>query len=472
MTKRFLGITVLPEFLQNEGIERVLDNLQRAGASAVSTSPYVMEPGEGDDSSREPPADGGKGSVRLLDRPLWGRRELMVRTAPSFTPDLRLYRNLAYQPPVPERLTREAGALVGQFIRAAKERGLKVYLQIMAAIPPGFRVQYGGPHREDMPRLPDGNFRGKGVDNNASLASSAIKAYAGALIKDLCRQYPEIDGFRIDWPEYPPYDLDSLFFDCSDHAFAAAARLGYDVSALRRDLAQTYRHVNGGLGSEDLKEMAECRPGALFAYLPGFSDMLSLKARLVGELLGAYKAALTEAGGQARELVPQSHPFPWSVLSGFDIGLASQHADQIGIKFYTMHWGMIVRNYVEALISRNPGLQDTELVLQAVLRNLELVDAAKQVRFTDIRYPEPDEAHWTGGPYAIERKLAEALRQSKRPIIALAHGYGPVSDVRERVVAAYRGCDRVWVNRYGYLSDEKLGVLGELVRDNAPVECK
>jgi hypothetical protein len=36
--------------------------------------------------------------VRLLDRPLWGKRELFVSTAPSYTPDLRLYRGLRYQP--------------------------------------------------------------------------------------------------------------------------------------------------------------------------------------------------------------------------------------------------------------------------------------------------------------------------------------------------------------------------------------
>ena len=37
-----LGITVMPEWIQSEGQEQVLDNLQRAGANAVATSPYVM----------------------------------------------------------------------------------------------------------------------------------------------------------------------------------------------------------------------------------------------------------------------------------------------------------------------------------------------------------------------------------------------------------------------------------------------
>src|SRR5687767_4595749 len=94
--RRFLGITVMPEYVQNEGIDAVLDNLVRAGATALATSPYVMAPANEQTGGREPPDDAGAGSVRLLDRPLWGRRELFVRTAPSFVPDKRLYQGLRY----------------------------------------------------------------------------------------------------------------------------------------------------------------------------------------------------------------------------------------------------------------------------------------------------------------------------------------------------------------------------------------
>jgi hypothetical protein len=53
-----LGVTVMPEWFQCEGIESVLDKLQSAGATALVTSPYLMRavaPGEG---AREPPPDG------------------------------------------------------------------------------------------------------------------------------------------------------------------------------------------------------------------------------------------------------------------------------------------------------------------------------------------------------------------------------------------------------------------------------
>ena len=87
MTDKTLGITVMPEWIQVEGIEPVLDRLQRAGVTAIATSPYVMAPAPDGQGGREPPADGGAGKVRLLDRPLFGRRELWVQTAPSFEAD-------------------------------------------------------------------------------------------------------------------------------------------------------------------------------------------------------------------------------------------------------------------------------------------------------------------------------------------------------------------------------------------------
>ena len=136
MHRRELGVTVLPEFFQVEGVEQVLDNLaRRAKVTAIATSPYVMRPVADGDGSREPPIDAGAGSVRILDRPLWGRRDLWVRTAPSFVPDLAFYDGLRYRPAEPDELTRREGARVGEAIRAAKSRGLALHLQIRAAIP-------------------------------------------------------------------------------------------------------------------------------------------------------------------------------------------------------------------------------------------------------------------------------------------------------------------------------------------------
>ena len=89
-----LGVTVMPEWIQSEGIDQVLDNLERAGVTAVATSPYVMAESDAENAGREPPIDAGAGKVRLLDRPLWGKRELRCTTAPGYEPDRLLYRGL------------------------------------------------------------------------------------------------------------------------------------------------------------------------------------------------------------------------------------------------------------------------------------------------------------------------------------------------------------------------------------------
>jgi hypothetical protein len=231
MPERLVGITVLPEFLQVEGVDAVLDNLvMKAGANAVTTSPYVMEVGDERTGVREPPDDAGAGAVRLLDRPLWGKRELFVRTAPSFVPQSQLYRGLRYQPAEPTELTRRDGHVVRDLIRAAQSRHLKVYLQIQAAIPPGYRVQFGGPT----------DTIGRAARRPVA-AQALIKRQPGqphiidytharfAFVPDLFRH----DGIRPDWPEYPPYLLDSAFLDFSEPAQQAAGRLGFDFERMR-----------------------------------------------------------------------------------------------------------------------------------------------------------------------------------------------------------------------------------------------
>ena len=97
------GVTVMPEYFQNEGVENVVARLAAAKVDMIATSPYVMEPADEKTGSREPPVDAGAGSVRLLDRTLWGKRELFVKTAPSFAPDKKLYEGLRYQPAAPNQ---------------------------------------------------------------------------------------------------------------------------------------------------------------------------------------------------------------------------------------------------------------------------------------------------------------------------------------------------------------------------------
>ncbi len=465
---RSVGVTVMPEYAQSEGVDAVLDNLQsRADVTGIATSPYVMEPADEATGGREPPIDAGAGGVRLLDRPLWGRRELFVRTAPSFEPDTSLYAGLRYQPAAPTELTAKAGAVVGDFIAAAKARGLTVHLQVQAAIPPGYRVQFGGPLPADQPRLPDGTIVEGRVDKNASLASPDIIAYGQALIRDLVRAYPEIDGIRLDWPEYPPYAFESLFFDGSPHAMDAAERHGFDANRIRHDMTALWRHVTGHLSDTDLRQFAgpdaAANMLALLRRHPGVWDMLQLKQRLVTDLLQAYRTALTEAGGPEKQLIPQAFPPPWHLVSGFSYAAAGPFADAIGVKLYTMHWPMMLRFYGDALRRHNPGVTGPAL-LSALTALLDITDGTDAPRtLADWTYPAPDEPHPVSAA-AQTRKITAACREAgETPIIPFTHAYGPAQDFANRVAAVFEaGGRRTVVNRYGYLSGKKLDLLGQV----------
>jgi hypothetical protein len=430
MTRRF-GITVMPEWVQCEGIERVLDNLQLAGANAVATSPYVMAPSESVDAGREPPIDAGAGSVRLLDRDLWGRRELRCVTAPSFVPDPTLYEGLRYQPAEASDLTRREGPVVAAFIAAAQARGLEVHLQVQAAIPPGYRVQFGGPVAEDQPLLPDGRHHEGRVDKNGSLAAPAIRAYLEALLADLVRNYPTVDAIRLDWPEYPPYTLESWLFDFSPHVLAAAAAEGHDVEALRAT-ARRYLVDPALILAEGLDPLA---------------PLGRLKADLVVALLAAAKKALPPG----MKLVAHAFPPPWNRLSGLDYARVGAIADDIAVKLYTMHWPMMLRGYLGRM-----GRLDAE----GAARIQALFDTG-DAPLEALRYPEPEERHPVSAA-AQARKIAEA-RSLAPSVHAAAHAYGPLDDVVERARIAWEAADRrLWLNRYGYLGDAKLQALARL----------
>jgi len=461
-----LGITVMPEWFQYEGIDAVLDRLQSVGATALVTSPYVLEAAPDGEGGREPPPDGEAGKVRPLDRPLLGRTELWVRTAPAFAHERVRYAGLRYQPSPPTALTARFDGLLDRVVEAARARGLEVYLQVMAASPPGYRVQFSGAVAEDQCLGPDLAPHDARVDKNASLASTDVVAYIAALSSELATRFPGVNGIRLDWPEYPPYDLASALFDFNPAVRALMREAGHDpaivardVLALRRAL-ETAARTAAGAGAEAAGRALDAAGwDRLMGGDGSVGVLLAAKRRAARSLLAAVRAGLDAVPGAHRRLEPQAFPPPFDALSGFPLRELAGVADRIGIKLYTMHWPMIARYWARDLLDTHASPAAHDAVAAAVAQRLGLVD--DPVDGAGLRYPDPTQAHPVGKLAQIDKLRTAARAAGSVPVTAFVHSYGPVTDMIDRFDTARAAGLPLWINRYGYLSDAKFAALRE-----------
>jgi hypothetical protein len=110
----------------------------------------------------------------------------------------------------------------------------------------------------------------------------------------------------------------------------------------------------------------------------------------------------------------------------------------------------------------NPGL-DESLVAKRLGRLLAITDDESRAHLKDWEYPGPDTPH-RAGRNAQSSKITYAQKEAgNTPVYALAHGYGPLPDFEERLAIAWAASGhKVWINRYGYLTDQKLTAVGRL----------
>lgn len=464
--KRFLGITVMSPYFQSEGVDAVIANIVgRAGATAVACNTSVTAPADEGEGSFQPPDDAGA-SVRLFDRPLWGRQALWLRSGPGHHADIRHFSDSTYQPRQPNDLTDSEGPQIARFIQSAKDAGLSVYIQTGATDPPGLRS-------EDLPRLPTGEIPEGRMANTGSLASPAIRSYIRAWTKDIFAVYPEIDGIRPDWPEYPCYTLGEVFQDFSDHVAIWAADRGFDCAAIHAQVRHVYEYLHGSLTNGDLADFAGPDRGRytilrLFNLYPGLAAWFRLKAALSADLLREWREAIVAAAGPDKELAANAFMPPFSYFTGLDFAIGSEHCQSVAPKFYTMHWSLMVKFWADELLAHNPGL-DKDLLAQALANLFDIVDTdsdSDPIRLSHYGYPAPDEPHpIPDGPQI--RKIAQVMAAvgGRAKVHALVHGYGPPDDFRRRLkLVADSPVDGVWINRYGYLSDEKLDTIREIWR--------
>lgn len=452
----FLGITVLGDYILSEGPDPIIENLLRIGATAVACNPTVTAPGDEATGSFQPPIDAGS-SPRVFDRPLFGKHSLWVRGGVSYHPRQELYADSAYEARKPNDLTDKHGAVIGEFIRKAVDVGLKVYFQVGAVQPSGLRD-------EDKPRLPDRTIPHNRMANTGSLASEAVRSFNRAYVKDLLTEYPEVHGFRPDWPEYPCYTLGEVFQDFGEHVAAWAPKNGFDFEPIRAEVSEFYdlllsRRPNCRLTNADFE-----RTFSRESASEGIREWLRLKSALSVDILKHWRDIIAEASGGKGVLSANAFMTPYTVATGFDFAVAAAVCEAVSPKFYTMHWSLMVKFWADPILEANPQL-DESTVVDCLVRMMDIGDGETGKTVADYGYPAPDEPH----PIPDEpqlRKLEQVAREvgDTAKIIPLVHGYGPLDDFRRRLrlVGQHKSVAGVWINRYGYLSDDKLEAIRQV----------
>ena len=238
---------------------------------------------------------------------------------------------------------------------------------------------------------------------------------------------------------------------------------------MQKDVGALYRKLHGGLNNDILKHWIEHKSDhytllRAFSDRPGIGEWLRFKATLVDNMLAGFRKVMNDAGAERMELMPNAFPPPWSLVSGMDYRRVAAHSSAISVKLYTMHWPMMLRFYGDQILKANPGLSG-DLLSSALVRWLDIADDDGFPTLTDYSYPPPDVEHPVGEE-AQARKINQAQWDAgETPVYVLAHGYGPIDDFRKRLQVAWNsGRHGIWVNRYAYLTDEKLEAIGEICK--------
>jgi hypothetical protein len=462
--QRVLGVTVLADFILSEGVSPIVDNLVRIGATAVACNPTVTSPASPGAGTFQPPADAGS-SPRQFDRDLFGKRALWVQSAPSYEPNASFYQSSPYRPRTTKELTHQHGDVIDRFIESCRSAGLRVYFQLGALQPSGLRD-------EDRPCQIDGSIAAVRMADTGSLASPAIRAYNRAYVADILARYPDIDGIRIDWPEYPCYTMAEALHDFSPHVRRWLQQRDLDDESLFDGMGRFYQKLSNGLTNEQLTSTFGLPIHEAMQALAGQDSMavqqwLASKAALSTDVVEDWRLVLKEAGRPELELTAHAFMPPYASITGLDFSKVTMHCDSVSPKFYTMHWPLMVKFWSDWLLERNPQMNRDNTV-RTVASWMELGTAEEiETHLDRFRYPLPDEPH----PISISaqrRKLREVRDQlgpGPATLVPLVHGYGPLDDFATRFAAiAQADVDGVWINRYGYLSDEKLDAVAEVVR--------
>ncbi len=458
MAEKFLGVVVSPEYVVCEGMAQVFENLEGLQADAIAVWPWLIEPVSQKEGARMPDLhlDGYR---RVLGRPLWGKSELFVRSYPAYAPNRVLFAGSRYQPAerAPDRLDPE---LPLRMLAEARQRGMQAHLGIAPLLPPDLLP-------EDRPVRVDGEAVAPPyVAPVACLNNPAARAYAIAAIRDLLANYPGADGLILDWAEFGAYKLEDHFSCFCGHCERAAADAGFDWLLIKADVSAAWDRLHR-LTPELLQEFRvrhEPRVAwdPVLAEHPGWQEFVHFKAVSVERFFRRVRKTMDQSGFPEAALTARGWCSPWNRSSGFDFQKLSAVCDAVSPKLFTFDHAALPKWAASRLQQWNPDLPEREL-LGCLLAAMNLPDSNKDRKLADYGIPGPEDEHPTSlGAYKERLQEMTAAVGEQAACYPISHPYLPAQQWRDMVALIQDSpVDGMWVNMYGYLSDEKLKILAE-----------
>ena len=123
---------------------------------------------------------------------------------------------------------------------------------------------------------------------------------------------------------------------------------------------------------------------------------------------------------------------------------------------------MMLRNYSDTLTLHNPNLS-RKLLADCLCRAFETVSPTPDSSEA-FKYPAPHDNHMVSHTALSEKQKLVEAECTSTPVWPLTHAYGPIEDMVARARAVFSvSKKRLWINRYAYLTDEKLSALGAMM---------
>lgn len=354
------------EVFEIEGTEHLLDNLCEGGVDEILLGRmWVIVETSADDPEAfiyQPTRPIYRDSIRAY----YANRPLHGRWAPTFAPNAELYRGLTLRPPAFPPAARAKAEVVSHAIRAARARGMKVYL-------------FGTDHHQGA------TMSGLGQEVSLTpeykpgdcLNDPDYAAYFCANTRDCFANYPDVSGFMMDGPEYG-YELQpghrSDIFKCfCPHCEAKALRLGYDFAEMRATAARLRERLMR-LTAEEVRGFLDVRRGVVDAIEllmrdPALLNWLRFKTDCVIDFVSTVQATVKSLSPDL-QLGVGSRTASFAPLTGYDQRRLAGIADFQAPKLYIWMRGVdgfygTVDRWARTLLQFAPRLSEQE-ALRAV----------------------------------------------------------------------------------------------------------